>query len=175
MQVSRQWLLCSAALLVAAFILLGSAARAQAKWYAYGAVTTECKYVEVRPGVFEDYGVVWANMFVSNEGAIPGNHYANHMRIKARLVPTEPGHNFFRHWNTESVETPLENTIYHRRMKGFSTDTVDPGKGWKLQVKFIWDRQVPFHDIVKKRTYKFETCEPPEGRSGGPEIGIPQT
>ncbi len=47
--------------------------------------------------------------------------------------------------------------------------TVDPEKGWKLQAKFIWDRQIPFHDIVKKHTYHFDTCVPTngEGKSNG--------
>ena len=166
-QVSRQWLrpwlLSSVALLAAAFMILGSAAKAQAQWHWWGALKAECRSIEPN-GHSLNYAIVSATMVVANEG--PGNHWASAMRIKARLVPDKSHENYFeswtRSWRTFSVAPLFQEHTYHQRMK-VATDTVSPAADWKVQYKLTWDRSFPFPDVGSTGELPFHTCESSSG------------
>jgi hypothetical protein len=145
-------------------------ARASADWIGWKFLGTKC--IDTPEG--ERYAHVRVRMIVHNGGA--GPHWATNMRVKARLVPTGSGLNLPRSWRTTRFPVHsdlLQDTSYAHDM-AVNTDVMSPEADWRVQVKLIWDRKLPFHDVVKKFSFPFKTdkCTPGKTHSG-PIVGIP--
>ncbi|MFN8216089.1 MAG: hypothetical protein U0R71_05775 [Solirubrobacterales bacterium] len=142
-------------------VLLAGAAQARAQWHWWGALRAECRYSE--PGGYPlNAAVVRATMVVANDET-PTTHWAEQMKIKARLVPDESGDNFFenwsRSWSTSRTGYLLPGYTYHRRM-AVTTGTVNPAADWKVQYKLIWERGAPLPDVGSSGTLPFHSCGP---------------
>jgi hypothetical protein len=100
---------------------------------------------------------VKVRMLVNNSGI--GSHWASNMRVRARLIPPGSGLNISRSWRTQRAPTSGELLQDHRYFHNFAVDTdvMSPNADWRVQVKLIWDRKVPFHDVVKGYTFPFRT------------------
>jgi hypothetical protein len=86
------------------------------------------------------------------------------LRLKARLVPTTAGSNWPRGWRTSVFETnPSGDTT---QLLTVATDGVDPEKGWRLQVKVIFDRDLD-RDWTSTLSTPFDTSSCALGSPGG--------
>jgi hypothetical protein len=101
-------------------------------------------------------------------------------RLKARLVATTPGLSYHHEWRT--TRFPVHSELfqdynYDNFPMVVNTDTQDPDADWNVQVKQVWDRRIPLHDIVRQFEFPFDTShcrkgKPPKG--GGDGITLPR-
>lgn len=147
-----------------------------AGWYGRGAVQAAC----IRTPQDLVYAHVTTTMWVHNTGI--SSHWVTNMRLQARLISPNAGLQLQRSWRTKRYPAQSELLQDHNYSFGMAvnTDVVKPDADWLVEVKLIWDRKVPLHDIVQKiRHFEFDTSDCRDGaapRSGnGPPIGIPQS
>jgi len=171
--------LIGAALVTAALTGAGAAAGGvsaspvpeRSEWYGWDFTGTRCLARSTNQGevVFARFGV---NMFVHNGG--PGNHWASNMRVRIRLVSPNAGLDLDSAWRTYRYPAQGEleqDRNYNYPFRELDSNPLGAGRDWNVQVKLIWDRKVPFRDIVKKFEFPLRRC--PEGDPTGPPIGIP--
>lgn len=120
----------------------------------------------------ESTGLVFAHvttsMWVHNRGQ--GGHWVTNLRLKARLVPTTAGLNIPRSWRTNRfpVHSDLLQDHDYSHAMAVNTDVVDPEAEWRVQVKQIWDRKVPWGDIVREFYLSFDTGHCRKGKPYSP-------
>jgi hypothetical protein len=122
-------------------------------WTGFRFLGTTCN---IRNGL--EFAHVRVRMIVHNTGA--GTHWASNMRVQARLVSPSAGISPEQSWRTQrfpAVSELLQDRTYWKNM-AVNTDTVNPDADWKLEIKLIWDRKVPFPDVVKHFKTTFRGC-----------------
>ncbi|MFN8125447.1 MAG: hypothetical protein U0R64_02910 [Candidatus Nanopelagicales bacterium] len=126
------------------------------KWYGWGPsghyrgpVYADCELTD--QGLI--YAHVYTRMWVRNTGHF--SHWVGHFRIQARLVSTSPGLSPQSNWASVRKDSDkfLQDTKYNRAMDVYTiNDPKSAYQDWDVKVKLIWERDLPFRDIVKKRT-----------------------
>ena len=132
------------------------------------------KCVETDNGLL--YAHVGVRMIVHNRGHF--THWATNMRVKARLIPPGSGLNLPRSWRTTRFPTHsqlLQDHNYSHDM-AVNTDVMSPETDWLVQVKLIWDRTVPLHDVVHEFKFPFKTAHCIKGKTKTPvSLASPQS
>lgn len=117
---------------------------------------------------------VRVRMVVVNYHGLRGLDWAQHMTVKARLIPTTAGLNISRAWR--QWKTPyLTQDKRHAYDITVTTDTVSPAADWKVQLKMVWDRSAPAPDVVKETTRPFTGSCGGAGTSLGPAPAVPSS
>ena len=164
------WLLLLVALLPLGRANATTHARASSDWIGWKFQGTTC--FDTPEG--ERYAHVKVRMIVHNGGA-PGRHWATNMRLKARLIPPGSGLSYTRSWRTTRFPVHsdlLQDTDYTHDL-AVNTDVMSPETDWRVQVKLIWDRKAPWHDVVKEFAYSFNTASCKPGKVYKPPITSP--
>jgi hypothetical protein len=155
-------LLLGAALVLPGHSAASAPARASSDWIGWKFQGTNC--IDTPEG--ERYAHVKVRMIVHNGGA-PGRHWATNMRLTARLIPPNSGLNLQRSWRTTRFPVHsdlLQDTSYTHDL-AVNTDVMSPETDWLVQVKLIWDRKAPWHDVVKKFKFPFKTAHCRSGKA----------
>ncbi len=136
-------------------------------WYSSSPVSVTC----VTAGALDEntgsqlvQAKVRVTLGVRNSSQISGlgRYYASHMRTSARLeLPV--GTNMDRGWATQSYPAAGELSASASHAANFTvftgvinrTATTDGGQPYRLHVKLIWDRKVPYADVVQDRLIPF--------------------
>lgn len=163
-------------LFCAAFALLTAATSASAAaddfHYGWGETRSQCIKVE-NNGTELVYAHVTSSMWVHNRGI--GSGWVTNFRLKARLVPTTSGLNISRNWHTTRFPVHselLQDTDYAHAM-AVNTDVMNPDADWKVEVKQVWDRKAPWHDIVRHFFLTFDTSHCRKGKTPHSANGEP--
>jgi hypothetical protein len=154
----RTRLVCSTAV-IAIVGAIGAAPVRSADWRGYKFLGTTAR---CNPSGLV-YAHVRVRMIVSNSGV--GAHWASNMRVKARLVHPGSGFDFTSSWRT--VRYPGKNANPDELLQdhhyaidfAVNTDVYSADQDWRLQVKLIWDRKAPWHDVVEKFETNFREPE----------------
>jgi hypothetical protein len=174
--------------LLAVVILIMAGARqarsaSDSEWgYSWGKTTAKCIEVEVGKEVEKHtlvYAHVTSSMAVRNRGI--GAHWVTNFRLKARLIPTTTSANWTRSWKTKRfpVHSNLLQDYDYSKSMAVNTDTYDPEEDWNVDVKQVWDRDIPWHDIVRHFEFPFDTGSCRKGKlpvnSGGDGVSLGRT
>jgi hypothetical protein len=108
-------------------------------------------------------------MWVHNRGI--GSGWVTNFRLKARLVKAKgAGLNIQRGWKTHRfpVSSGLNQDTNYARPMAVNTDVMSTEEEWKVQVKQVWDRKAPWHDLVREFYLTFNTSHCRPGRTTRP-------
>jgi hypothetical protein len=117
----------------------------------------------------EEYAHVTSSMWVHNRGI--GSGWVTNFRLKARLVKAEgAGINLGRSWRTHRfpVRSDLNQDSDYFSPMAVNTDVMSIHEEWKVQVKQVWDRKAPWHDLVREFFLTFNTSHCKPGRTHTP-------
>jgi hypothetical protein len=130
----------SAVVAVATAAMLGGAAPAQADHHSWKHVRTEC--IAKENPYTGGYLISALTRWTMSANA----HKKNNLRkfiIKARLVPTTAGHNWFRNWakHFRAVKVGHEDRSFNQIPIGVRTESQSDTYDWNVEVDLRWDRK----------------------------------
>jgi hypothetical protein len=130
-------------------------------WIGWKFLGTKC--VETSDGLV--YAHIGVRMRVRNRGHF--THWATNMRVKARLIPPGSGLNLPRSWRTTRfpVHSQLFQDYNYSHDMAVNTDVMSAAADWLVQVKLIWDRKSPLHDVVHEFKFPFNTAHCINGKT----------
>jgi hypothetical protein len=120
-------------------------------------------------------------MSVRNRGEGWLGHWVTNFRLRARLIPPNHGLNYTREWTTHRFPVHsdlLQDYNYPSEPMAVNTEAANPEYEWVVQVKQVWDRRVPWNDIVREFKLPFDTSHCKRGKlhhtPGVPPQAVPE-